>query len=77
MQMVDRFGGLGTCNFVAPFSQAGMQRAMDGTFSCSGGRTGSFSMRNATVSAQGFTARIDAPALSADLVGGHIAGVRR
>ena len=77
MQMVDRFGGLGTCNFVAPFSQAGLQRAMDGTFSCSGGRTGSFSMRNATVSAQGFTARIDAPALSADLVGGHIAGVRR
>lgn len=77
MQLVDRFGGAGTCTFTAPWFQTGMQRTMSGTFTCSGGRSGPFLMRNATVSAQGFTARFDAPALDPDLSGGHIEGARR
>lgn len=78
MQLVDRYGGMGTCNFVAPDSQVGSLRIMDGTFSCIGGTTGTFTMREATVSSHGFTARFDTPMFDfRAIVNGHIGGVRR
>jgi hypothetical protein len=77
MLLQDEYGGLGACNFAAPFSQAGSLREMNGTFAC-GSRTGTFSMRNATVSAQGFTASFDSPMFDFRAIdNGHIAGVRR
>ena len=77
MTLVDRFGGLGTCNFVAPYAQVGSLRVMNGTYTC-GTRTGSFAMRDATVSASGFTARFDSPMFDfRAIANGHIAGVRR
>jgi hypothetical protein len=77
MQLQDRFGGMGSCNFVAPFAQIGSLRVMSGTYSC-GSRTGSFVMQHATVSAEGFTARFDTPMFDfRAIANGHIAGVRR
>jgi hypothetical protein len=76
MRLVDRFGGLGTCDFVAPFVQDGSLRRMAGTYSC-GSRSGGFVMLNATVSAHGFTARFNSPLLDVNSIPGHIAGVRR
>ena len=77
LQLVDRFGGLGTCNFVAPFAQIGSLRLMSGTFIC-GARTGSFVMQHATVSGDGFTARFDTPMFDfRAITDGHLAGVRR
>lgn len=77
MQMVDRFGGKGTCDFVAPLSQSGSLRTMSGTFTCTGGQAGAFTMRDATVSANGFVARLEAPALDPFLGSTHIGGARR
>ena len=77
MQLVDRFGGMGTCTFVAPFAQAGSLRLMSGSYTC-GTRTGSFVMQHATVSAHGFTARFDSPMFDFDVMtNAHIGGVRR
>jgi hypothetical protein len=77
MQLVDRFGGMGTCNFTAPLAQLGSLRTMNGTYAC-GSRTGTFSMQHATVSAEGFTARFDSPMFDFRAIAdGHIAGVRR
>jgi hypothetical protein len=48
-------------------------RIMKGTFSCTSGRSGNFTMSNATVSAHGFTARLQMdPSFS-----GRMEGVRR
>jgi hypothetical protein len=79
MQLVDLFGGIGACNFVAPYEQLGSLRRMAGTFSCSS-HTGSFLMQEATVSASGFTARFDTPNSTFDfrtITDGHLGGVRR
>ena len=77
MTLVDRFGGMGTCTFVAPFSQVGSLRTMSGSFTC-GSQSGSFLMRHATVSAHGFTARFDSPFFDFEpVVDGHLGGVRR
>jgi hypothetical protein len=63
----------GTCSYVAPTLQNGHIRIMKGTFSCTSGRSGSFTMTNATVSASGFTARLQMdPSFS-----GRMEGVRR
>ena len=77
MQLVDRFGGMGTCNFVAPFSQDGSLRAMAGTYTC-GGTSGTFTLRHATVGAHGFSARFDSPMFAFRAIAdGHLGGVRR
>jgi len=63
----------GTCSYVAPGLQMGHIRIMKGTFSCTSGRSGNFTMSNATVSAHGFTARLQMdPSFS-----GRMEGVRR
>jgi hypothetical protein len=78
MTLVDRFGGMGTCTFLAPYEQLGSLRMMNGSYSCAGGHTGTFSMRYATVSAAGFTSRFDTPMFDfRAIVDGHIAGARR
>lgn len=80
MQVVDHYGGYGTCDFVAPYSQAGSLRTMSGTFTCAGPSavSGTFVMRHATVSFNGFTARFDSPLYGfRTIVDGHLAGVRR
>lgn len=78
MQVVDEIGGFGTCDFVAPFSQTGSLRTMAGTFTCRSGAAGSFTLRHATVSAHGFTARFDSPAYGfRSIVDGHLGGARR
>lgn len=78
MRMVDEIGGFGTCDFIAPFSQSGSLRTMSGTFTCLGGRTGTFTLQHATVSAHGFTARFDSPAYGfRSIVNGHLSGARR
>jgi len=77
MRLVDQFGGKGTCDFTAPFFQSGSERAMSGTFSCAGGRSGTFTLRNAFVGANGFTATFESPAFDAFLGEGHIGGARR
>jgi hypothetical protein len=78
MQVDDEIGGSGTCNFVAPMSQTGSLRTMAGSFTCNGGTTGTFLMRYATVSADGFTARFDSPMYAfSSVVDGHIGGARR
>ena len=78
MRMVDEIGGFGTCDFVAPFSQAGSLRTMSGSYACLGGATGTFTLQNATVSAHGFTARFDSPAYGfRSIVNGRISGARR
>jgi hypothetical protein len=62
----------GTCSYAAPLSQNGHIRTMKGTFSCTSGRSGNFTMTNATVSASGFTARLQMdPSFS-----GRMEGVR-
>ena len=77
MQLEDRFGGMGTCNFVAPSVQVGSLRMMTGTYAC-GTQGGSFTMRHGTVSAHGFTARFDSPRFDfRPIIEGHIGGVRR
>jgi hypothetical protein len=77
MQLVDRFGGMGTCNFVAPFSQLGSLRSMSGSYTC-GARTGTFTMQHATVSGNGFTARFDSPMFDfRPMADERIAGARR
>ena len=77
MTLVDRFGGMGTCSFTAPYAQLGSLRLMSGTYAC-GSRTGSFAMQHATVSAYGFTARFDTPMFDFRAISnGHIAGARR
>jgi hypothetical protein len=77
MQLVDFYGGMGTCDFVAPYVQLGSLRRMIGTYSC-GTRTGTFRMQNALVSADGFTAGFDTPLFDfRAITGGHIGGVRR
>ena len=78
MRMVDEIGGFGTCDFVAPFLQAGSQRTMSGSFTCGGGRSGTFALQHATVTAHGFTARFDSPAYGfQSIVNGHLSGARR
>lgn len=78
MQLADLVGGSGTCNFAAPFVQWGSVRMLSGSFSCTGGESGSFSMPYATVSAHGFTSRFDAASFNfRPIVNGHVAGVRR
>ena len=62
----------GTCSFSAPLSQMGHLRIMNGTFSCTSGRSGNFVMSDATVAASGFTAKLRMdPAFS-----GRMEGVR-
>lgn len=76
MHLVDEFGGMGTCDFTAPFAQVGSLRTMSGSYTC-GTQTGSFVMQHATVSADGFTARFDSPMFDfRAITDGHIAGVR-
>jgi hypothetical protein len=63
----------GTCSYIAPVSQMGHIRLMSGTFSCTSGRSGNFTMSNAEVSADGFTARLQMdPSFS-----GRMEGVRQ
>jgi hypothetical protein len=63
----------GTCSYVAPVSQMGHLRIMKGTFSCTCGRSGNFTMSNATVSSDGFTAKLQMdPSFS-----GRMEGVRQ
>ena len=77
MHLVDEFGGMGACDFVAPFAQLGSLRVMNGTWSCAT-HSGTFTMQDATVSANGFTARFDTPMFDfRAITDGHIAGVRR
>ncbi|HYC37782.1 MAG TPA: hypothetical protein VEC19_15245 [Usitatibacter sp.] len=77
MQLVDLYGGAGTCTFVAPYMQLGSLRSMVGTFTC-GSTGGTFSMRHATVSGQGFTARFDSPLFAFRVMANeHIGGARR
>ena len=77
MRLEDRFGGMGICDFVAPSAQVGSLRTMTGTYSCTT-RSGTFTMRHATVSAHGFTARFDSPMFAfRSFVDGHISGARQ
>ncbi|HUQ27078.1 MAG TPA: hypothetical protein VM051_00705 [Usitatibacter sp.] len=65
--------GSGTCSYLAPMSQMGHIRLMSGTFSCTSGRSGNFTMSNATISDNGFTARLQMdPSFS-----GRMEGVRQ
>ena len=66
-------GGAMWCDYVAPFSQAGHLRVMNGTYSCSNGARGSFSMTNAIVSFHGFTARMVRDGVNV----GNLEGARR
>lgn len=78
MRMVDEIGGFGTCDFVAPYSQTGSLRTMSGVYTCAGGSSGTFLMRNATVSAHGFASRFESPAYGfRNIVDGHLHGARR
>jgi hypothetical protein len=63
----------GTCDYTASASQNGDLRIMSGTFTCSNGRSGPFTMSDATVSFHGFTAHFQGNGI----VSGHMEGVRR
>ena len=66
----------GTCSYVAPVSQIGHIRIMSGTFSCTSGRSGNFTLSNATVSASGFTARLQMdPSFSGRMEGARLGNV--
>jgi hypothetical protein len=62
-----------TCTYSAPAAQQGHMRIMNGTYSCSGGASGTFSMSNALVSFHGFTARLRRDGF----VVGNLEGARR
>ena len=62
----------GTCDYTAPAQQYGDLRIMNGTYACSNGGRGNFSMTNATVSFNGFTAHFSGNGI----VSGHMEGVR-
>jgi hypothetical protein len=47
-----------TCSYLAPVFQTGHLRVMQGTYTCTNARSGNFTMSNAIVSANGFTARM-------------------
>jgi hypothetical protein len=53
--------------------QAGEQRRMSGNYTCSTGRAGTFTLSNAMVTWDGFTASFDGNGWT----GGHIEGARR
>lgn len=62
-----------TCNFAAPpASQRGEYRSVSGTYTCSGGGSGAFSMDNLFPSFDGFTASFTGRGVI-----GHIEGARR
>jgi hypothetical protein len=61
-----------TCSYFAPVSQVGHLRLMQGTYSCTSGHSGNFTMSNAIVSAAGFTARMR---IDPDFIG-RMEGVR-
>jgi hypothetical protein len=74
MDTTDIAGGFeGSCHYVAPVEQVGEQRRMAGTYSCSTGRKGNFSLSNAMVTWDGFTLLFDGN----DYTNGRIEGVRR
>lgn len=49
---------LGTCTFGGTYSQAGKLGEVDGTYSCSSGERGNFTMFEMTPTISGFTARV-------------------
>ena len=62
----------GTCDYSAPFQQHGGLRIVNGTFTCSNGRSGAFSMTNATVSWGAFAAHFSGNGITS----GHMEGAR-
>jgi hypothetical protein len=74
MDTTDTAGGFeGSCHYVAAMDQAGEQRRMSGNYTCSTGRAGTFTLSNAMVTWDGFTASFDGNGWT----GGHIEGARR
>jgi hypothetical protein len=62
----------GTCDYTAPFQQHGGLRIVNGTYTCSNGRSGAFSMTNATVSWGAFAPHFSGNGISS----GHMEGAR-
>jgi hypothetical protein len=63
----------GSCVYDAPVAQFGAQRILIGTYSCTNGRSGPFTMSNVLVAWDGFTASFQGNGIA----NGHMEGVRR
>jgi hypothetical protein len=63
----------GSCTYTAPLAQLGELRILSGTFSCTNGRSGPFTLSNVMVTWDGFTASLDGNGYNS----GHMEGVRR
>jgi len=70
--VIDMKSSRGTCRYTAPVVQTGELRQLDGTFSCSDGRGGSFSMRDVLPAWHGFLGSFEDDSVRS----GHIEGVR-
>ena len=62
-----------TCTYSAPGAQQGNMRIMNGTYTCTSGASGTFSLSQALVSFHGFTARLTRDGF----VVGNVEGARR
>jgi len=70
--VMDTSSSRGTCRYASPVMQTGELRQLEGTFSCSDGRGGSFRMHDIAVQWNGFMGWMDA----AGMASGKIEGVR-
>jgi hypothetical protein len=69
---MDTTSSRGTCRYTSPVMQTGELRQLSGTFTCSDGRSGSFSMRDVIVQWDGFVGSFTGGAIAS----GKIEGVR-
>ncbi|HUQ27074.1 MAG TPA: hypothetical protein VM051_00685 [Usitatibacter sp.] len=75
---IDIFTG-SNCNYAGKSIQYGSQRSVYGTYTCQGGRQGTFEMNDIMVTAQGFTGTFQGPpGHSSNLItNGRMSGARR